>query len=103
MYFKQPRITYTPPIALIFPYDFAQTLPCSKALPVPGRMLAAGIPSYRLPRHILEAEIEAVRRLGVEIRCNVKVGEDISLAELQQAYAAVFLAASLHEKPEPGR
>ena len=41
-----------------------------EALPVPGGMLAVGIPEYRLPKDILNAEIEAITDLGVEIRLN---------------------------------
>jgi len=69
-----------------------------EALPVTGGMLAVGIPSYRLPRNILEKEIDVVKRLGVEIRTNTRIGEDLSLEELfNQGYEAVFIAVGAHK------
>jgi len=60
--------------------------------PVAGGMLALGIPPYRLPREILQAEIEAIEALGVEIKLNVQVGKDVSLKDLYEDSAAVVLA-----------
>lgn len=69
-------------------------------LPVPGGMLAVGIPAYRLPKRVLQEEIKAIQDLGVDIRTNVTVGRDVTLAELQhQGYAAVFIAAGAHRSP----
>ena len=59
---------------------------------VPAGMLAVGIPAYRLPREVIAREIEVIRALGVEIRCGVTVGRDISFEELRRQYAAVILA-----------
>jgi NADPH-dependent glutamate synthase beta subunit-like oxidoreductase len=59
--------------------------------PVPGGMMTLGIPEFRLPRNILQAEIDVIRKLGVEIRLNVEIGEDIEFADLQRDYQAVFL------------
>lgn len=59
---------------------------------VAGGMCAVGIPPYRLPRELLQAEIDAVRALGVEIRLGVKVGEDVSLRRLYDESAAVLIA-----------
>lgn len=59
--------------------------------PVPGGMMALGIPEFRLPRSILQAEIDVIRKLGVEIRLNVEIGKDIGFADLQKDYQAVFL------------
>jgi NADH-quinone oxidoreductase subunit F len=63
-------------------------------LPVPGGMMAVGIPEYRLPRHILEAEIDAIRRAGVQIHCSQALGRDFTLASLREerGYGAVILA-----------
>lgn len=58
----------------------------------PGGMLRYGIPSYRLPRDILAKEIDVIRRMGVDIRCGVKIGEDIALDGLHTDYDAVFLS-----------
>ena len=60
-------------------------------LPVAGGMMAVGIPEFRLPRNILQAEIEVIRKLGVEIRLNVEIGKDIAFDELRKEYQAVFL------------
>ena len=66
-------------------------------LPVAGGMMAVGIPAYRLPRDILNLEIEVVRRLGVEIRTGVTFGQDVTLESLKKdGYQAVFLAVGLH-------
>jgi heterodisulfide reductase subunit A-like polyferredoxin len=66
-------------------------------LPVAGGMMAVGIPAYRLPRDILNIEIEVVRRLGVEIRTGVTFGKDVTLESLKtDGYKAVFLAVGLH-------
>ena len=63
-----------------------------EALPEPGGMLRWGIPSYRLPRRILDAEIQDILDLGVELRCNTRVGQDVSLGNLQTDFDAVLLA-----------
>ncbi len=59
----------------------------------PGGMMNQGIPEFRLPRDVIEREIEQVQLLGVEITCGIDVGKDISLAELREANDAVVLAA----------
>jgi NADPH-dependent glutamate synthase beta subunit-like oxidoreductase/ferredoxin len=59
---------------------------------VAGGMCAVGIPAYRLPREILQAEIDAIKALGVEIRLGVQIGRDISLKKLYDESAAVLLA-----------
>ena len=73
-----------------------------EALPVAGGMLAVGIPSYRLPREVLNEEIELVKRTGVEIKLNQRIGRDITLDELQNRYNAVFIAAGMHESTTMG-
>ncbi len=59
----------------------------------PGGMMNQGIPVFRLPREHIEREIEQIRRLGVEIRCNAAVGETIALDPLVATHDAVVLAA----------
>ena len=61
--------------------------------PVPAGMLAWGVPAYRLPRELIAREVAVIEALGVEIRCNTTVGQDVSFAELRQEYAAVIIAA----------
>lgn len=57
-----------------------------------GGMLRYGIPSYRLPRDVIEKEVAVVEELGAEIRCNVRLGTDVTLDQLREEYDAVFLA-----------
>ncbi|MBI2954674.1 MAG: FAD-dependent oxidoreductase [Chloroflexi bacterium] len=57
-----------------------------------GGMLRYGIPSYRLPPEPLDAEIEAILNLGIDIRYNTRVGVEVSLEELQREYGAVYVA-----------
>lgn len=74
-----------------------------EALPVIGGMLRVGIPEYRLPRRLLEAEIELIRREGVEIRTNVAIGPDRPLDSLfEEGYRAVFLGVGAHEPQKVG-
>jgi heterodisulfide reductase subunit A len=68
-----------------------------EASPVAGGMLAVGIPDYRLPREILEKEIDVVRALGVEIKTNTPVGKDLSIDDLfRQGFKAVFIGVGAH-------
>jgi len=57
----------------------------------PGGMMRYGIPSYRLPNYILNQEIDAILKLGIELECNVKAGVNIPMDQLLQNYDAVFL------------
>jgi formate dehydrogenase (NADP+) beta subunit len=60
--------------------------------PVAAGMLAVGVPAYRLPRELIEKEVAVIQALGVEIRCGVQVGKDISFADLRKDFAAVIIA-----------
>lgn len=62
----------------------------------PGGMLRIGIPAYRLPRSVLDREIELLHQLGVRFVTNAAVGRDVSLDELQRRHAAVFVATGAH-------
>jgi len=63
-----------------------------EAAPVAGGMLRLGVPEYRLPRALIQLEINAILSLGVELRTNVRIGKDITLAQLRaDGYAAIFL------------
>lgn len=60
---------------------------------VPGGMLTLGIPSFRLERDVVNAEIDVLRQMGVEFKCGVEVGKDISIQELRdQGYKGFYLA-----------
>jgi len=60
--------------------------------PVPAGMLALGIPEYRLPRELIRREIEVIRALGAEIRCDAAIGRAVSFADLRREFAAVIVA-----------
>jgi NADPH-dependent glutamate synthase beta subunit-like oxidoreductase len=63
----------------------------------PGGMLCYGIPRYRLPREVLDAEIQNILDLGVTLRCNTQVGRDISLEQIRKEHAAVFVGIGAHK------
>jgi formate dehydrogenase major subunit len=69
-----------------------------EALDVPGGMLVAGIPAYRLPRDVVAEEIKDLYDYGVEIRCGTKIGRDVAFSELVSDYNAVVIAAGC-QKP----
>jgi NADPH-dependent glutamate synthase beta subunit-like oxidoreductase len=62
-------------------------------LPVAGGMMAVGIPEFRLPRKILQSEIEAIQALGVDIRLNVEIGRDVPFKEIHKGFQAVFVGS----------
>jgi 2-oxoacid:acceptor oxidoreductase delta subunit (pyruvate/2-ketoisovalerate family) len=66
-----------------------------EALSEPGGMMRVGIPSYRLPRAVLDSEIAAIEALGVEIRTGQRLGDNLSWHHLS-SYPAVFLAVGQH-------
>jgi NADPH-dependent glutamate synthase beta subunit-like oxidoreductase len=63
-----------------------------EAEPVPTGMLYLGVPEYRLPRELIRREVAVIEALGVEVRCGVTVGRDVSFAELRRDFAAVIIA-----------
>ena len=61
--------------------------------PVPGGMLTLGIPSFRLEKDVLNAEIDILREMGVEFQCGVEVGRDITIEQLrEQGYKGFYVA-----------
>jgi len=66
-------------------------------LPQLGGMLRYGIPPYRLPREILDQEIDFIVNVGVEVKTNTRVGRDITLGQLQKEYDAIFVAVGAHK------
>ena len=59
----------------------------------PGGMLRYGVPSFKLEKDVIDAEIDIIRQLGVEIKCGVEVGKDVTLDELRsQGYKAFYIA-----------
>jgi NADPH-dependent glutamate synthase beta subunit-like oxidoreductase len=72
-----------------------------EASSVPGGMFTLGIPEYRLPREIVQLEINEILKLGVELKCNQAVGRDFLLHDLQtQGFRAVFLAIGAHRSKD---
>jgi NADPH-dependent glutamate synthase beta subunit-like oxidoreductase/Pyruvate/2-oxoacid:ferredoxin oxidoreductase delta subunit len=64
-----------------------------EAMPIPGGMMAIGIPEYRLPREVLQEEIRRILDLGVELRLDTAMGRDFALPDLErQGFRAIFLA-----------
>ena len=69
----------------------------------PGGMLRYGIPSYKLEKDLLAAEIDVIRQLGVEIRCGVEVGKDITIEDLRaQGYKGFYAAIGCQRGRKPG-
>lgn len=61
--------------------------------PVPGGMLTLGIPSFRLEKNVLNAEIDILKEMGVEFRCGVEVGKDVTIQQLRgEGYKGFYLA-----------
>ena len=69
----------------------------------PGGMLRYGIPSYTLEKDLLAAEIDVIRQLGVEIRCGVEVGKDVTIEDLrEQGYKGFYAAIGCQRGRKPG-
>lgn len=74
-----------------------------EALPVAGGMLAVGIPSYRLDKEALNAEIDFIKSVGVEVRTNTPIGDSLTLKDLTaQGYEASFIAIGAHRNNPMG-
>jgi formate dehydrogenase (NADP+) beta subunit len=68
-----------------------------EAAAVPGGMMHLGIPEYRLPRDVLQAQIREILDLGPELKLNMRLGRDFSLEDLRRlGYKAVLMAFGLH-------
>ena len=73
-----------------------------EALPKSGGWLRYGIPQYRLPKEVLDQEVKTITDLGVEIKYNQKLGQDIDLEGLKDQYDAVFLGMGAHASSRMG-
>jgi formate dehydrogenase (NADP+) beta subunit len=108
MFPEKPAITHSEKVAVIgsgpaglsAAHDLAllgYAVTVFEAAPIPGGMLHLGIPEYRLPRDVLQAQIREILDLGPELRLNLQLGKDFTLADLRsQGYKAVLLAFGLH-------
>lgn len=94
------------PAGLMAGYELAKRgyqVTIFEEMPVPGGMLACAIPDYRLPKNLLEADIENIKKLGVEIKTNVSVGKDIQIDDLfKKGFRAIFIAVGAHENLKLG-
>ncbi|MEM2934835.1 MAG: hydrogenase iron-sulfur subunit [Candidatus Thermoplasmatota archaeon] len=88
------------PAGLTVAYELAKMgykVKIFEALPVAGGMLAVGIPPYRLPKNVLNREINAILEMGIELQLNCRIGEDISFDELRKNFDAVFIGIGAHK------
>jgi len=103
---KKVAIVGSGPAGLLAAYDLRKMgygVTIFEALPVAGGMLAVGIPEYRLPRSVLNKEIDYLLRMGVEIKFNTPIGKNPSLQDLKvQGYEAIFIATGAHQSRKLG-
>jgi glutamate synthase (NADPH/NADH) small chain len=95
---KKVAIVGAGPAGLTTAFDLAKkghTVTVFEALDQPGGMTRWGIPEYRLPYASIDNDIDVIRSVGVDIRCNVKIGQDITLDELRNTHDAVLLSLGL--------
>lgn len=71
-----------------------------ESLLIPGGLLVNGIPAFKLEKHIVERRIDLLSKRGVKFKLGVRVGADVSLTELRQTFAAVFLGVGA-QRPKP--
>ena len=86
------------PAGLTAAFDLAKqghAVTVFEALAQPGGMTRWGIPEYRLPYDIIDQDVDIIRSLGVDIRCNVRIGKDITLEELRATHDTVLLGLGL--------
>lgn len=105
---EKPRVTRSEKVAVVgsgpaglsAAHDLAllgYAVTVFEAAPVPGGMLHLGIPEYRLPRDVLQAQIREILDLGPELRVNARIGKDFTIESLRaQGYKAILLAFGLH-------
>ncbi len=97
---KKVAIIGAGPAGLTAAFDLAKKghkVTVYEAKPEPGGMMRYGIPEYRLPYDRLDADIGVIREAGVEIRCDMKLGESIGMDELRRKTDAVLLSSGLGE------
>jgi heterodisulfide reductase subunit A-like polyferredoxin len=103
---KKVAIIGAGPAGLLAAYDLRKMgygVTIFEALPVAGGMLAVGIPEYRLPRTVLNKEIDYLLRMGVELKLNTPMGPNLSLQNLKtKGYEAIFIAIGAHQSRKLG-
>ncbi len=97
---KRVAIVGAGPAGLTAAFDLARlghVVTVYEALDQPGGMTRWGIPEYRLPYDAIDRDIEVIRSVGVEIRCNTPIGRDLTLDRLREENDAVLLALGLQQ------
>lgn len=96
---KKIAIIGSGPAGLTVAHDLARQghgVTIFEARPQPGGMMRYGIPEYRLPYDKLDEDIAVITGLGVEIRCDTRVGETITMDQIEQEYDACMIGTGLH-------
>ena len=86
------------PAGLTAAFDLAKqghAVTVFEALDQPGGMTRWGIPEYRLPYDIIDQDVTVIRGMGVDIRCNTRIGQDVTLDEVHRTHDAVLIALGL--------
>lgn len=103
---RQVAVVGSGPAGLAAAHDLAlkgHQVTLFEALPVLGGMLRVGVPEYRLPKEVVDDEIDTIVNLGVTVRTEVTIGKDVKAAELlDQGFEAVFVAIGAHEDRKLG-
>ena len=88
------------PAGLTCAHDLArlgyENIKIYEALPVPGGYLWVGIPEYRLPKKLLQREVDLICNMGIEIKYNTRIGKDITFEDLKKENDALFIGAGCH-------
>lgn len=95
---KKVAIVGAGPAGLTAAFDLAKLgygVTVFEALDKPGGMTRWGIPEYRLPYAIIDQDVDIIRSVGVDIRCNTRIGQDVALEQLKADHDAVLIALGL--------
>jgi len=99
-FFEKIAIIGAGPAGLTCAHDLARlgyaNAKIYEALSVPGGYLWVGIPEYRLPKKLLQREVDLICDMGVEIQYNARIGKDITFEDLRKDNDAVFIGAGCH-------
>lgn len=97
---KSVAVVGSGPAGLAAAFDLAKmghSVTIYEKNPVLGGMLTVGIPTFRLPRRVVERDVAQLEKLGVKTRLKTSVGDEIPLENLLEEYDAVFLGVGAHE------